>query len=138
MIVCKSHRFRENNMEKEEIYTKLLYSCVRDSLHSNSLELIKYCIDNGADINWKDIADNTALHYACDNCGCSRDIQAELIKFLLEQGADVNITNKAGDTPLDLLCCINDDYLAVMPPNTSHCFDPELIPLLESYAKKGK
>jgi len=55
-------------------------------------EYIQICVDNGLDINKKDLSGNTPLHEAIR---CNRETVAEL---LLENGADPNIPNKKGET----------------------------------------
>lgn len=94
MIVCKSHRFRENNMEKEEIYTAFLFLCLKDHAYSTGrseldskslLASIRHCIDNGADVNSRSFESNSFLCMACD----AGDVQ--VVKLLVEAGADVNL-----------------------------------------------
>ncbi|ETV76244.1 hypothetical protein H257_09737 [Aphanomyces astaci] len=55
-----------------------------------------WLIENDADINAKDHAGNTPLHYAVHE---ERD---DLVESLLKKGALVTVTNNAGQTPLDM------------------------------------
>lgn len=68
----------------------------------NNFKLIKYLIDNGADINKKDIKGNTVLHKACDRFEFERDL---VIKYLLLKGADKYIDEKNNDgvAPVDIV-----------------------------------
>jgi len=55
------------------------------------LELLKYLVDNGGDVNVADNDGDTPLH------ACERPVVAEM---LIELGADPSIKNKEGLTPL--------------------------------------
>lgn len=147
-------------VDKKEIYTKLLHLCMKDyayrdekELNSKSLlALMKYCIDNGANVDSTNSNGETLLCIACETGiqvvkllveagadvnlkGCSVHPihvaiacnEFEVVKCLLEHGADVNVKNVYGDTPLDRL------YSRIPNPMKS-----KLISLLESYAKKGE
>ena len=59
------------------------------------LEIVKYLLEKGGNINDKDDKCRTALIYASSG-GC-----LEIIKYLIEKGADVNIKNNNGETALD-------------------------------------
>ena len=59
-----------------------------------NLELVKYLVEHGADINAKDKSGNTALMIA------SKDMNLEMVKYLVEHGADVNAKNAEGKTAL--------------------------------------
>ena len=57
--------------------------------------MVKFLIENGADINIKNNNGDTVLHEAVlikDNL--------EVVKLLIENGADINIKNNNGDTVL--------------------------------------
>ena len=59
------------------------------------LDAVKYCLDQGANVNAKDAKGYTALHGAAfrgDN---------ETVKYLLSAGADIHATAKDGDTAAD-------------------------------------
>ena len=58
------------------------------------LEILKYLLDHGGNINIKDYLGDTVLHYA------SYRNELETVKFLLTNGADINIRNNDGQTPL--------------------------------------
>lgn len=63
------------------------------SKHKN-IEIIKYLIEFGADVNILNEDGDTPLHYA------SMEGHLEIVKYLIESGADVNILDKERDTPL--------------------------------------
>ena len=51
--------------------------------------MMKYFVEHGADVNCKDVENNSVLHYA------ARHRLLETVKCLVERGADVNCkTNK--------------------------------------------
>jgi ankyrin repeat protein len=57
-------------------------------------EIVKYLVDNGAQVNAKDNYDRTALMFACENG------HLEMVKFFVEKVADVNEKDVYGRTPL--------------------------------------
>jgi len=61
------------------------------------LDVIKFLLENGENIDVRNNIDFTPLHYAAKS-----NEELGVIKFLLENGADVNITGEAGQTPLAL------------------------------------
>ncbi len=67
-----------------------------------NLDSIKYCIENGADINAIDTDGNTPLHYAIDNIkdlvssnhkGCIK-----FVEVFLENKADIKVKNDKGES----------------------------------------
>lgn len=68
------------------------YHTIHEATEHGSLKDITYFLENGVNINEKDINGRTPLHYAG---------QVEIIKYLIEHGADVNAkSNYYGRTPL--------------------------------------
>ncbi len=59
------------------------------------LESIKALIENGAAVDLKDSAGNTALNYAC-----LHDIGLEMARYLADKGADINGRTNQQQTPL--------------------------------------
>ena len=58
------------------------------------LEIVKYLVENGADINAKDYEEFTSLIRASING------HLEVVKYLVENGADINTKDHVGITPL--------------------------------------
>lgn len=71
--------------------------------------VIDFLIQNGADLEEKDIQGETALSLACISG------QYDLAKLLIEKGADVNTKNKFGKTPLIVACeCGNSNITELL------------------------
>ena len=60
----------------------------------NNIELMKWLVKNGADINFKDRIGYTALHFAGQNK------YVDIAAYLLERSADPNIQDIHGNSPL--------------------------------------
>jgi hypothetical protein len=58
---------------------------------AEDLNLVKFLVEDGADVNARSHTQNTALHWAS-----SRDV----VKYLIEKNADVNAIGENGETPL--------------------------------------
>ena len=71
--------------------TALMKACA-----AQNLELVKFFLEAGSDINAKDNAGWTALTIACLRGN------KEIAKFLLESGADINVKTSDGDSLIDL------------------------------------
>jgi ankyrin repeat protein len=70
----------------------------------NHFKLLKWLLDNGADVNAQNTDGNTALHI-CAMYGMSKPL-----KLLLDRGANLELTEKNGWTPLmHILSTIEDD-----------------------------
>ena len=66
-----------------------------EAIRKGDLNIVKFCLQNGANINLKDMeANETPLHFAA----CYSKL--EIVKILLQNGADINLKNRAGSTPL--------------------------------------
>ncbi len=61
--------------------------------HEGDMEMIRFLVENGADINGFSAYNETPLIYAIGNG------QQEAAKFLVEAGADVNVSSAFGATP---------------------------------------
>ena len=67
--------------------------------------IIAALIKAGADINFRDMDDNTVLHIALmhkKNLTISKILLGAVVTTLIEAGVDINAKNKNDDTPLDI------------------------------------
>lgn len=80
-----------NLIEEKSGNSILHYACM-----FNNIELVRYLIERGADVNKMNNYNYTPLHISCElNCD-------EIIKLLLENSADPNILNTDNENPLML------------------------------------
>src|SRR6476619_2055560 len=117
----------------------LINAVLTSSVYDNDLKLIKYLVDNKADINKTDSSKSTSLHVGavyssidvvdylvkngasitaidCDgytplHCAM-RSNRIKIAKYLIEAGSNVNIRDKKGFNALDYFMdfhCINDN-----------------------------
>lgn len=71
----------------------MLHLAVQADVDGNFIDVIKFLIENGINVNAKDSYGNTVLHYlSAGNCGCT-DAQYEIAKFILDNDGDLNILN---------------------------------------------
>lgn len=75
---------------------------IRSAINSNGHEYLRWFLKNGANVNQKDGAGWTALHFACEYKNL------DSVKLLIEAGADINSKNNMGATPLLRLLARND------------------------------
>ncbi|GJQ80884.1 hypothetical protein Trydic_g14141 [Trypoxylus dichotomus] len=109
-VVTMSHCKEQHSHDKCRIDTKAsnVYQTLDEldfergiwsAAQSGDLDKVADLIENGEDVNAKDAAGYTALHYA------ARNGHLELCKYLLAKGCDVNAVTKAGSaTPLHRAC----------------------------------
>ena len=100
------------------------------AIEHRQIEIIKFLLKNGADINFQVNGGWSALHHAVDSeidgtlqtcCGNLEKTPIDLVMLLLENGADVDLKLDDGDTPID----IAKDYKY-----------EKFITLLQKYSKK--
>lgn len=65
-----------------------------NSVAKGNIEIAKFAIENGADINFQDKSGYTSLHF------CALYKYIELTDLLLEKGADLNIRDEHGNPPI--------------------------------------
>ncbi|WP_342255958.1 ankyrin repeat domain-containing protein [Spiroplasma endosymbiont of Poecilobothrus nobilitatus] len=68
----------------------------------NNKEMVKFLIDNGADVNLQDKDGSIPLHLTMI------ENNKEMVKFLIDNGADVNLQDKDGSIPLHLTMIENN------------------------------
>ena len=72
---------------------------LRTAIMNNSSRTVRYLIDNGADINYKDENNETPLTLAC------KESNHDMVDLLLNSGANINYSGD--ETPLTI-CCLKD------------------------------
>ncbi len=70
------------------------YSPLHSAARMGLIEIVKFFIEKGIDINTANLWGTTPLHYACE-WG-----RAEIIEVLIQSGADIDVKDKKGWTPL--------------------------------------
>ena len=63
---------------------------------NNNLELVKYLVDNKADVNSKNKDSDTPLHNSC------RNNSFEIVNYLVDNKANLNAKDKDNKTPLEI------------------------------------
>ncbi|MBD0380988.1 ankyrin repeat domain-containing protein [Paenibacillus sedimenti] len=93
------------------------YKCIKSghsllniAIENEQLEVVRFLLQNGANINLKSIEGWTPLHVAVDvsidgtiqSGGNPGEEPTEVLKYLLDNGADKNIMACNGKTPTDI------------------------------------
>ncbi|WP_419875208.1 ankyrin repeat domain-containing protein [Candidatus Pristimantibacillus sp. PTI5] len=108
-IECVKSLFsRGNSANYEDINSG--HSLLNIAVENEQLEVVKFLLQNGADINFKSFKEWTPLHVAVDisidgtiqTGGSPGEEPTELIKYLLDNGADKNALECNGKTPIDI------------------------------------
>ena len=84
---------------------KYEFSILHGAVMSESEELIKFLIKNGADVNAKNDEGITPLHIV---------LYPEIAQILIAHGAVINAVSKNGDTPLHVMAAEGDQTLDVV------------------------
>jgi ankyrin repeat protein len=74
-------------------------------LHKD-LDIIKFLLDKGANVNAKDSNGRTPIHMAFMN---DQIPPFDIIKLLIENGADLHVRDNKGNTPFHVACIFLDD-----------------------------
>jgi ankyrin repeat protein len=83
----------------------LIYWANRGLMHNDAIDRVKFLIDNGANVNFKDDEGNTALIHAVIN-----NYDDKIITYLIGIGAYVNLKNKKDKTAMDYALVREKDY----------------------------
>uniref|UniRef100_A0A914DN02 Major sperm protein n=1 Tax=Acrobeloides nanus TaxID=290746 RepID=A0A914DN02_9BILA len=67
-----------------------------DAAYENQIEIVRYLLEKGADLNRKDMNGSIALHYAAQN----KNDNKLIVELLLKHGADIEHQNTEGETCL--------------------------------------
>lgn len=104
-----------NNVPINGIYGSsdrtMIHLAVQADVNGNFIDVIKYLIKNGININAKDSRGDTVLHYlSSGNTGCT-DSQYDIAKLILDNGGDLSIFNNNNMTALrSTIKHSSDDY----------------------------
>ena len=88
-------------VEKEHVdlnYDGESYNPMLTAARCRQLDIVKYLVEHGANVNCKNYQGNTPLHFAAE-----RELREDIVKYLIEQGADLNVVNKDGYTPFHFI-----------------------------------
>jgi hypothetical protein len=77
--------------------TPLMHACSNKFV---TLPILKYIINNGADVNSKSTCGQTALFWLCAN----ESITIDMLVYMIESGADTNVFDDCLDTAFLILC----------------------------------
>ena len=92
-------RLVENNGNKIDLNKEGLEdsedSLLAAACYTNSLKIVKYLVDNGADINFKDDFGKSCFMIACS------EGKLNIAQFLLSRGANINDKDSMGNSSLD-------------------------------------
>jgi ankyrin repeat protein len=101
-----------------------------------SLEIVKYLVEHGAEVNSKTVYDETALHFA------AKSGSFETVKYLIEQGAEVTSEDQRGEQTVLYTACLSGNaeivryLLAHGAMNDMHkCDNEERSPLFKAYVE---
>ena len=89
-------------IEKQEVDIEIQGNCYTHPLHYaclfGYLPIVEYLLSKGANIEAKDIRDQTPLHYACE----SGDLPT--VEYLVSKGANIEAISLKSQTPLHYAC----------------------------------
>jgi ankyrin repeat protein len=72
------------------------------AVYYDHVDIIKYLVENGADVNKRGKAQSTPLHFVCHHYTSIENMKP-IIKMLIEHGADLNAKDIGDKTPLMVL-----------------------------------
>ncbi|KAJ5078143.1 phytochrome-interacting ankyrin-repeat protein [Anaeramoeba ignava] len=89
------------NYQNSRFLQSPLHIICQFQTEENSFEIIKYLVENNANVNSKTKTNQTPLHLVCQ---FQKQNALEIIKYLIKKKADVNAKNNQNQTPLHLVC----------------------------------
>lgn len=101
-LVCRSDELKINLVEKS---TGL--GTIHRAAYDGQLDILRYCLDGGADVDSRTLIGRSPLHYACNGN------RPSCVRLLLERKADANFRSLSLQTPLHM-CCVYDSYEALL------------------------
>jgi len=98
-----------NSSLGEDSMNALIYACELFCINTNeTIDNIKLLSENGADINFRNIDNDTPLLFCLRDAEKCNSNLYDLIDFLIGKGADINSTDESLNTPLHLACAYDD------------------------------
>lgn len=70
-------------------------------------EMVKYLLENGANLHYRSKLGENTLFYACQE----RDFKT--VQYLIQKGAEVNVCDAMNTTPLNWVCEFGSDEIAI-------------------------
>jgi len=101
IISTEKEKIDLNQLYHYDYYTFLSYSCEKSYLN-----ITKFLIEQGVDINKENKLGETPIFFAC------RSENVNIVKHLVEKGTNVNKENNLGETPLFIACEIKSEIMA--------------------------
>ena len=98
-----------------DIGTSLSVACLFENW-----DIAKYCIENGADINAKNIEKGTPLIDAC------KYGNLKIVKLLIQNGAEINVKNKYSNTAISQAISFQMDELELIEFLLKNGADPHI------------
>ena len=95
VVSCLLNHGADINAPMNGKYTALMMAC-----RSQHVRLVKFLLQQGANVQVKDKDGKTALHFACELTFTWKPASCDLLNFLTENGADINALRKDNRTPL--------------------------------------
>ena len=95
VVSCLLNHGADINAPMNGKYTALMMAC-----RSQHVRLVKFLLQQGANVQVKDKDGKTALHFACELTLTWKPASCDLLNCLTENGADINALRKDNRTPL--------------------------------------
>ena len=95
VVSCLLNHGADINVPMNGKYTALMMAC-----RSQHVRLVKFLLQQGANVQLKDKDGKTALHFACELTFTWKPASCDLLNCLTENGADINALRKDNRTPL--------------------------------------